>query len=273
MLQIPLHQWYCHKETRGLTTISYFLPEDSAPKLAVLQRYWNDTLSDLAHVRMHKWGGSVKKTYLEEFGSTLFFKRFSIRNLRYIHKPPRARASVNQEEKLQRAQFNTATVVGLIESKTCGVLLDSVLIFEEMAGFSPLHRFLNHGSTRDAMDLNQRRQLACALGRLVGAWHNAGFFHGDMHSGNIMCRLDRDGFTFSWIDNEEGRQFKHLPMRKRMHDLDHMSRSDYDVPATDRFRFWEAYARECGFDRQLRAETMRKLTRMTKRYRARKKIP
>jgi hypothetical protein len=58
-------------------------------------------------------------------------------------------------------------------------------------------------------------------------------------------------------------------MRRRIHDLDHMSRSYYDAPATDRFRFWEAYARECGFDERFGCELMRKIAGMTKRYRAR----
>lgn len=269
MEPIPLDQWYCHRETSGLTTISYFLPEESDAKLAVLRRYWNDKISNLEHVRIHKWGGTVKKTYLEEFGSTIFFKRFSIRNPRYIHKPPRARASLNQEEKLQQAKFYTAPAIGLIEKKTCGVVYDSVLIFEEMADFLPLHHFLNDGETRDAMNLNEQRRLAFALGRLIGAWHTAGFFHGDMHSGNIMCKLENEEFFFGWIDNEEGWQYTRLPMRRRVHDLDHMSRSYYDAPATDRFRFWEAYARECGFDERFGCELMRKIAGMTKRYRAR----
>jgi tRNA A-37 threonylcarbamoyl transferase component Bud32 len=139
-----------------------------------------------------------------------------------------------------------------------------------MGGYQPLHRFLNHGATRDAMTRNQRKKLACALGRLIGAWHEAGFFHGDMHSGNIMCKLEQDDFAFSWIDNEEGRHYARLPMRKRLHDLDHLSRSRYDIPATDRLRFWNAYAHECGFDQYLRTELMRKVIRMTTRYRARK---
>lgn len=247
------------------------MPTASEAKRLVLERYWHDDLEGLKRYRIHKWGGTVDAGPIETFGSTLFFKRFSIRGLRYLHKPARARASVIQEEKLRQAGFIAAPVVGLIERRTCGVLLDSALICAELIGFHPLYLFLNDGKTRDAMTLQQRRGLATALGHQIGAWHNAGFFHGDMHSGNIMCTCEDNDFTFSWLDNEEGKQFQQLPLHKRLHDLDHISRSDYDIPLTDRFRFWEAYATECGFDPQTKKSMVRKIAGMTQRYRARKK--
>lgn len=270
MHRIPLKQWYRHTESRGLSSLTYYLPQEHRDQLAVLQQYWAGQLTDLRHCRKHKWGGHVRSGHFDAFDGTIFFKRFSITSARYLHKPPRARVSVAQHQRLEEAGFITPSLLGLIEHRVCGVLKDSALVCGELVGFRALHVYLNDGAVRDALTREQRRELVNSLGHVVGRWHTQGFFHGDMHSGNIMCRIMNGAFEFSWLDNEEGRHYARLPQRKRFDDLNHLNRSDYDAPVTDRLRFWRTYTKECGFGMDVSRLLSRKLATSALRYRARK---
>jgi tRNA A-37 threonylcarbamoyl transferase component Bud32 len=270
MQSIPFNQWYCHQEKKGASTLSFYLPEVSESKLSVLKMYWAGELDNLDEARNHKWGGHVRFKYCSEFETKIFFKRFSIRSIRHIHKPRRARATVYQEKNLTEARYTTPEIQGLIEHRYGGVLIDSAVVSSDLTGYTPLNLYLRVGKLRDSLSIHQRWNMARSLGKFIGSCHQKGFFHGDMHVANIMCKFEGNSVEFAWIDNEEGKRYIALPMRKRIHDLNHMNRARYAAPLTDRFRFWKGYCETCSLGEVELYKLKHSLAKMANLYQAKK---
>ncbi len=214
--------------------------------LDILKTYWDTSWTDLQTIRQHAWGGTVQHRFIDTIDKTLYFKRFSIRNPRYLHKPPRARATVLKELTIYRLGFSTAPIMGLIEKRVAGVLWDSAVISEELIDAQPAFMWLNPQGKQRVISEVQRETLVTSIGNSVGAWHNAGLFHGDMHMGNIMCSLNnKDEVTVSWLDNEEGKVYSRIPEAKRQNDLGHIARFAFLTPEHEQRLFWETYTRTC----------------------------
>ena len=262
----PFEDWPVVTETIHGQQIEFRCPPDSPERLQTMVDYWAGNVHDKSRVRSHRWGGYIEKAHYGPLDRLLFFKRFSIRNPRYLHKPLRARGTILQEERIQKAGFNTARIVGLAERKVLGITVDSAVVHEAVTGATPAFWLLHKKPYRSKLSLHECRTLAFGLGTHVGRWHNAGLFHGDMHAGNMFCRIHEESIDVWWLDNEEGTQYPSIPISKRIHDLDHMSRFKYNMPDTDRMRFWETYTRECGISGEERKQLARHLTRKTAKY-------
>lgn len=269
----PVKAWFKHQESHGLNTITYYLPQHSAVHLDILKTYWTNPWADLAIARLHAWGGNVKHRYDASIEKRLFFKRFSIKNPRYLHKPARARATVVTELHLNEQGFNTASLVGLIEKRVAGILVDSAVISEELVGATPAYRLFNPIENQPALTDTQRNALVIAIGQCVGDWHNTGLFHGDMHMGNIMCAVDdEEKVIIYWIDNEEGRAYTEIPASKRLDDLEHLARFTHHLKTSDLRLFWETYVDTCEMDAEVAKRLAHTLRQKTIWYQRKKRI-
>jgi serine/threonine protein kinase len=94
--------------------------------------------------------------------------------------------------------------------------------------------------------LTRKRKSLTALGSLIGRMHNAGIFHGDLRSGNILMKHPDNAPLFYFIDNERNRYFsKGIPSRLREKNLVQINMIvTPQLTFTDRLRFFEAYIAE-----------------------------
>ena len=226
------------------------MPKPDDRVLQAARKLWDGEYENWELRRSHKWGGQVRIGRVDALNRTCVFKRFSIRSPRYFHKPYRARRTFAQEQIIRQCGFQAAEPLCLIERKAFGVVLESALLFEAAEDGGPAYYLINRPELGFNTVREKRRDLITSLGKEVGRWHASGFFHGDLHPGNVFALPKENGVEFYWVDNEEGRHYDRLPDVKRLHDLDHMNRLEYNVSATDKWRFWDAYAAECGMSRE-----------------------
>lgn len=94
--------------------------------------------------------------------------------------------------------------------------------------------------------LTKKRKFLTALGSLIGRLHNAGIFHGDLRSGNILMKQPDNAPLFYFIDNERNRYFsKGIPSRLREKNLVQINMIvTPQLTFSDRLRFFEAYIAE-----------------------------
>ena len=92
-----------------------------------------------------------------------------------------------------------------------------------------------------------RRGLLVEIGRVVGTWHAAGLFHGDLHPGNLLCRMTDAGPVFFWLDTERTRACRRLPLNLRVNDLVKLNYERLPVSLADRMRVWKAYLESSGW--------------------------
>lgn len=82
-------------------------------------------------------------------------------------------------------------------------------------------------------------QVFAALGHCVGRLHREGFFHGDLHLGNIFCeKPDRPVFVF--IDNDRSKHRPLLPCLPRRKNLARLLYS-LEYYRSDAERFWHPF--------------------------------
>jgi len=236
----------------------------------VARTLWLQEDDDFEHARSHKWGGYVVKGTWKEQNQSIFFKHFKIHSPRHIHKPSRARHTFEFEEVLRKFGFRTAEPLALIEKRFAGIAIESALLFKEIPNSFHTYQFINQPEYGIKDDLARRRNLVRALGIEIGKFHSHGFFHGDMHTGNIFTQPAGDTFKFYWIDNEEGQAFGSLPWRKRVNDLDHSNRLNYSVPARDFLRFLDGYCGEVNFDKAQRRRLWEAVEKKSARFRNRR---
>jgi tRNA A-37 threonylcarbamoyl transferase component Bud32 len=256
------------KTVLPLTTSRHKLIVHSAPHamatLDFVGDYWEERLDGLTRFRSHKWGGTVERFQTDS--AAWFIKRFAIRNLRYIHKPRRARQSMAQHIEAKASGFKIPPIVCLIEQRRAGILVDSAIIMEEIPETVSAFHLLNEASHGVANDRVKRHHLLTELGHEIGRWHREGFFHGDMHLENILCKDNGTSRAFYWIDNEEGRKFKALPLRLRVHDLHHINRYKHQIGLTDRMRFWRAYLQEADLPSDQEKTVLRRVVAKSQAY-------
>ncbi len=252
------------KTLPGLARVVYYCPSNNDRVLDVARAYWQGGLEGLTTVRQHKWGGRVEHVFVEALGKTLYFKRFSIRSPRYIHKPRRARNTLLHQLEASALGFNVPNSVCLIEKRLFGVVVDSTIVTEAIEDVVSFHNIINEAGHLDSVE--QRRSFLRQFGHEAGRWHGAGLFHGDMHLDNVLCRRDGDKLKFYWIDNEEGTLFRQLPIRQRVHDLHHLNRFKHKLSLTDRMRLWDAYCEHSGLSSREHKTVMRRVMAKSQAY-------
>ncbi len=233
----------CFDDERGRTATAWY-PAGRTEWIERARRYWTGILPGLELVRRHAWGGATHRGRIDGVG--YYFKRFSIRHPRYLHKPRRARNTLRNELRAGHFGFETPQPCCLIERRRIGLILDGAVIEGELPPAESLRQMLDPQRPAGALDWREKRQLLRAFGRALGRRHACGLFHGDLHPGNVQCRQADHGFQFAWLDNEEGSAGRRLPMRRRIHDLDHAARFKHSLSPAERLAFWSAYGTAAG---------------------------
>lgn len=194
--------------------------EDQWVELALA--YWQGKLNGLTVVQSSHFS-IVHKFSVMPGSLTCYVKRFLIRDwsdwIKHMIQMSRAKRALIRGEEIQALGFSSPRVLCLIEERRAGFVRQSALITEAIHDASNIRDWLDRPELEVANSIRRKRQLLRAFGRAVGAWHEAGLYHGDMRTSNILCRTYKGGFTFFWLDNERSRKFALLPMRFRVHNL------------------------------------------------------
>ncbi len=149
---------------------------------------------------------------------------------------------------LLNRQIPTARPLAVVERRTCGILLDSLIVTEYIAHAHDLDTLLTV-QTRTISAHQQwqlKGQVAKALAALVRIFHDRGFIHRDFKAPNIMVQWDPQGSTPPRIllVDLDGVYARRRPSRQqwlrammRLNvSVDHCRR----VTRTDRLRFLKA---------------------------------
>ncbi len=252
------------RDERG-RAVEVFHRCDRSEWIATAERYWNGRMAGLREIKHHDWGGITQRGEVPGVGGC-FFKRFSIGNIRYLHKPPRARRTVDHQARVEAMGFRVPEALCLVERRRAGCIVESAVVLKELADELSVNAILNLGLGDAIRCRDDRRRLLRALGREIGRRHARGIFHGDLHLGNVYCRRVGDAFVFTVIDNEEGSVWKRLPMRLRLHDLDHINRFKHKLSLTERMLMWRAYADAAGLSARVRRGVLRRVVRKSRRF-------
>jgi tRNA A-37 threonylcarbamoyl transferase component Bud32 len=230
--------------------------------------YWQGKLNGLTVVKSSR-SAIVHKGSLNQDSSTFYAKRFLIRDLsdwiKHMIQPSRAKRALIHGEEIQTLGFSSPRALCLIEERRAGFVRQSALITEAIYEAPNIWDWLNRPELEVANSIQRKRQLLRAFGRAVGAWHEAGLYHGDIRTGNILCRASKGGFLFFWLDNERSRKFARLPMPLRVHNLMQVNMERRGVTLTDRMRFWKAYLEETHIPPNQQKRIMWKVIRKTKK--------
>jgi len=229
------------RDKAGKGTLTIYCSGDEDAWVDWSLRFWDGDIPNREMIKEHPWGGYVCRGSFLPDQEPHYFKRFSIRNLRYLHKPRRARYSLLHEARLRDAGFRTPCTVAIIESRRMGILLDSAIITKPITHAFRMFDLINKEDTGPPWNMEKKRNLLYAFGEEAGRLHSAGFYHGDMHWGNIFCRMEEDRFVFIWTDNERGRRYERLPFRWRVDDLNQVNKYRHRLSRTDRMRMWHGY--------------------------------
>ena len=232
--------------------------------------YSRRSLKGLTEFRRSK-AAVVDTITLSPEAKTYYFKRLLVRRKRWdILKQrlrgSRARRAFIHGETLEACGFGVPTAVCWVEEWRGWRAVQSILITEEVE-----HAFNLYDRMREPfLDLKKKRRLICAVGKEVGRFHRAGFFHGDMRRSNLLIQQTGDAYRVYWLDNERNKRFRRLPMARRLHNLVRINMEREGLSRTDRLRFWKAYLSEAEILEGQQEELMaRVLSKTEKRWRKR----
>ena len=263
-LPFPAWLWNRSQDKHG-RALDIYCSREHGEWVDLATRYWDDALDGLTQIKRHGWGGVTHSCKVPGFGKC-FFKRFSIRSFRFLHKPLRARNTVRLQAHAATQGLGVPETLCLVERRRAGIILESLVVLGEVKDSLSLHSVLNLGNGDIVRSCSDRRELLRTLGREVGHRHAAGLFHGDLHLGNVFCRRTSGGFALSWIDNEEGAICRHIPMRMRLHDLDHMNRFKHELSFTDRMVAWKAYVETTNWSSRRQRRILRRVIHKSQRF-------
>jgi tRNA A-37 threonylcarbamoyl transferase component Bud32 len=187
--------------------------------------------------------------------------------LRSLVRPSAARLEYERTRQVADRGVPTVEPLAVGESRGGGAHA-SWLITRTFEGAVPLDAFLQ--DTPDGPPAPLRIRLARALGRLLARLHDAGLRHHDLHPGNILLRLDKDGeLELFLLDLLMARLGPPLAWPAARDNLVVLNRWFHlRSHRSDRLRFWRAYrlARVAGVPAGRQAhELARDLERRTLR--------
>jgi serine/threonine protein kinase len=210
---------------------------------------------------------------------SVFVKFFHFRHFTdrfHIVRKTRARRAWEGSILLEKSGFHTPELIAQVDVIKNLQIQKNFLITEYI---TPSLRVTEHIKTLakkepSSEDLTRKRNFLTALGRLIGRLHNAGIYHGDLRSGNILMKHPDNAPLFYFIDNERNRYFsKGIPSRLREKNLTQINMIvTPQLTFSDRLRFFEAYIAENPELKPVTKDWVRRVFIKT-RLRLRKKHP
>ena len=142
----------------------------------------------------------------------LFLKRYKIRGLaeqlKYLAVPSKARKEWQMARQALRKGIPTPMPLAMAERRTGRFLQDAFLITQAIVPSSPLIELVPDG---------KQKALLSRAARLIREAHEAGFFHQDLHAGNILVG-EKDNKLYL-IDLHRSRFVRRLSKHKRLWNL------------------------------------------------------
>jgi tRNA A-37 threonylcarbamoyl transferase component Bud32 len=232
---------------------------------------YRDLLFDAAGFRLPAWRADGSATLVKAGagrtihrvrvgGAELYVKHFRpVKWFSLIHqfvRRGRARKEFEVAQFLRLHGVPTFDPLALGERRRAGLLLESYLVSESIAGGMTLFDFIEED--RDGVAADLRRRLAAELARLAARLHEAGVEHRDLHERNIVIRPTLGAEELFLLDLHELRRRPGREWRFAERDLARMGRYfTLRTSAADRLRFFRAYADERRFgDADERAKRM-----------------
>lgn len=174
-----------------------WLVSDIVPRL--------DTLEELEGSRTVKSNNARTVIRAPLSGAVLYVKRYHVRGLferlKYLVVPSRAKAEWDAARAMSAKGLPTVSALMMGERRRCGVLGAACLAMLEIPGgmdFVPY--LLHHFNDETPESEHDRRVLLTKLAFLVRDFHDKGFSHQDLHSGNILVTGEPGSCSIHFID-------------------------------------------------------------------------
>ena len=157
-------------------------------------------------------------------GAVLYVKRYHVRGLyerlKYLLVPSRARAEWDAARAMSARGLPTVTALMMGEGRRCGVLESACLAMLEIPAGMDFVPYLLHHFKGDTPESGRgRRRLLTRLAALVRDFHDKGFSHQDLHSGNILVTGEPGSCSIHLIDLHKVKVGRRVPARVRRKNL------------------------------------------------------
>ncbi|WP_026305923.1 lipopolysaccharide kinase InaA family protein [Thioalkalivibrio sp. ALMg9] len=196
---------------------------------------WN-LLSSSAHTRVARGCWNAQSVFLKAF-----LPRHAFEPVKAIGRGSRGARAVDRSIQMKQAGFQTPRVAGW----GCSGWRGEFVVTYALPYPSTEELFI--GSRDRGQALRDHRDLLKAFGKEIGRLHQAGWIHGDLRLGNVLC--DRNALAetsiFWFLDNEGNR--KSTSRIERLKNLIQLSMTRRDQQSrTDQLRILQGYTNQLG---------------------------
>ena len=204
---------------------------------ALLDKISLDDLRSMANGKPYKLIKETKvRTVISIPGSDIsdggiyikYFKRKGYSDyVKYLFLPTRTRTEWKVAGELLSKGINTALPLAIAEKRTWSLLDSSMLVTKTVPRSEPLMEYCQttFNGILSGEKLAEKKKLLNDLAGFVRNIHEKGFFHNDLHTGNILIKFNNDYFspvkdyTLYLMDLHHVKILKQLSKRKRLHNL------------------------------------------------------
>jgi tRNA A-37 threonylcarbamoyl transferase component Bud32 len=180
-----------------------------------------------------------------------YFKRKGYSDyVKYLFTPTRTRTEWKVANRLLSKGINTALPLAIAEKRSWSLLDSSMLITKAVSRSEPLMEFCQttFNGILSGEKLFEKKKLLNNLAGFIRNIHEKGFFHSDLHAGNILIKFNNDYFSpvkdysFYLMDLHRVKILKGLSSRKRLHNLAQIFNSLSSIlTKSDRLSFVKSY--------------------------------
>lgn len=186
-----------------------------------------------------KYQGRRLNVYIKEF----YYRSF-VDRLKHLVRPSRAKRAFNAGLMLEENNIKTPAVISVFEQKLGPLTTKNCLITKSINDASGLYCYFNL-NRQGKLSPKWKKQFIKQLGNEIGKLHARGISHGDLRSGNILCKKEKNRWEFYLLDNERTIKYKKLPMKLRLKNLVQMNMIlPGHMSNIDRARFFNAYLKQ-----------------------------
>ncbi len=184
-----------------------------------------------------------------------YFKKGDYRDyIKHLFVPTKARTEWEVGNALLRKDINTALPLAISERKR-----DLLLVTETVANSEDLMEFCqaNYEGNLAVEKESEKRVLLNKLARFIRDIHEKGFYHYDLHAGNILIQFKKDqavsyhDYDLYLIDLHSVKIFKNISIRKRIYNLAQIFNSLSSILIkTDKLDFIRSYGSDALINRK-----------------------
>ncbi len=197
-------------------------------------------LSSSAQARVARGTWEGQAVYLK-----VFLPRSPFEEFKALGRGSRGARSVDRSIQMRRAGFHTPPV---LTYGRCATRLEYMLT--ESVSYPALNALLIRNSGSSILPFAERSRLLRAFGGEVARLHRAGWIHGDLRLGNVLCNCSNDiqHPEFWYLDNEGSRRSYNARQQRR--NLVQLVMTPREIQSrTDQLRLLQGYAHTMSLDR------------------------